>query len=173
MARIKKAKTTGTLGDGFVMINVPNPLGNDIVRVVKRMTGDPIGEMHNRRQITEAQKLAADRYSHAYVISSGQSNAAIDYSAVKVDTFGAPDALSVHQLDAMRDLASANKELGFQSVLRVRKVVGEGASIKDYCKAMLGKHDTRTLVAQMNMLRADLTALAILWNYESKARAAA
>lgn len=167
----KKSKSIE--GEGFIMDNVVDPYDISEKKAVKRVRLDAIGEMFKRGQISQSQKLAADRYEKASIVSSGQSNGAIDYSAVKVDTTCNPDASISHRLDGNQDSINAAKLLNEESRIRVETIVCNGANIKQYCAMVLRKKDRRTHDKQMNLFREDLTALAVLWNYESKARAAA
>lgn len=74
---------------------------------------------HSRKLITDSEYQAALRFRRIYEAAQAGAQA-IDYSAVKVDTFGPVDPISAHQLDAVRELVKIEQLLGGDYGLTVK-----------------------------------------------------
>lgn len=161
-----KKRAKQKIPKGFIIDDVPSPHGNGSDRVVRRVGADPILNLYKRKQLTEAQYLAACDFSLAHTICQGSDGGAIDYEKDRVDTSGIIEPLQDYQLDAMERVRQATKALSLDSVIRVEKIVGDGLNIKEYCFAIHRKDHKNFCVEQSDLLKQNLTELAIVWGYE-------
>lgn len=116
-----------------------------------------------RDAITPSQAAAADRFRSAWEMLGGTGARAIDYSKEPVDGGGIVDPISIRQMEAGRDLHSAQKALkavhGEYAYRLVGYICGEGRSIHELTETRR-QRDTMT-----DNLRAYLDVLAELWSY--------
>jgi hypothetical protein len=170
-------KSKAIEGDGFIMaqeVEIVDPNNRQSKIIATRVNRDVISTLYSQRLITEAQKLAADKYYHAHIVCQGQTNMAVDYEKDRVDVSGVSQSLTEAQIHAMQIITQSTKELTLEDALRVQKIVGEGFTIKQYCNdCHKGRSYEDFRAKQRRLLRENLTQLAILWGYESKARRAA
>lgn len=167
----KKPKTIE--GEGFVMEQeVVDPHETQTTTKVTRATYQaPVERMHLRGQITLQQYHAAQRYYHAHIVSSGQTNLAIDYEKERVDTFGNGESIQVSELNAKQDLQEANKVLSKLEVYRLEAILVQEQTLRRYCLKTFRTDDTRRQQKESTALKQSLTTLAILWGYENGHRA--
>jgi hypothetical protein len=160
-------------GEGFVMEQeVVDPHETQKTTKVKRAKHQaPIERMHQRGFITLQQFHAAQQYYHAHIVSSGQTNLAIDYAKERVDTFGNGESIQISELNAKQDLQDANKQLSKIEVYRLEAILVQEQTLRRYCLATFRTDDTRRQQKESAALKQSLTTLAILWGYENGHRA--
>lgn len=169
-----KRKTKEIRGDNFIMpqdVEIVDPNDMQSTVMATRVYRDVIATLYSKRLITEGQKLAADKYHQAHIVCQGQTNMAIDYEKDRVDTSGVTQCLTDAQIHSMDVIAQSAKELTFDEALRVQKIVGDGYTVEQYCIAChKGRKHKKFKAEQLDLLRDNLTSLAVVWGYESKSR---
>jgi hypothetical protein len=159
-------------GEGFVMEQeVVDPHEPQKTTKVKRSRHQHIIErMHQRGLITIQQFIAAQRYYHAKMASSGQTGLGMDYAKERVDTFGNGESIQVSELNAKQDLQDANKQLSKIEVYRLEAILVQEQTLRRYCLKTFRTDNTRRQQEESKRLKQSLTTLAILWGYENKAK---
>lgn len=168
-----KKKHKSIEGEGFVMEKeVVDPHETQkTTKVTRAKYQAPVERMHLRGQITLQQYHAAQRYYHAHIVSSGQTNLAIDYAKERVDTFGNGESIQVSELNAKQDLQDANKQLSKIEVYRLEAILVQEQTLRRYCLKTFRTDNTRRQQKESTALKQSLTTLAILWGYENGYRA--
>ena len=164
-AKAKRARSVelggGRQGEVVALENAYGNGGVDRVVVV-----DTVAALAARGRLDVDQIEAARRYRAAFdgVMAALGNRVDVD----RVDRSG-HDGVSDRQLRAARDLAEAHRVLGHFAWV-VKAVVGEGASLRDVA-GRLGETCPRVASGAASvLLRTSLTALAVHWMPQRKAR---
>ena len=175
---------TGNLKSQFIKTEVDCPYNENAKthngkkyteRVTRRVSDNPLLQLHSRGKISQAQFLAGHKYLAAHLVCTGQTGQAIDYSRQRVDCSTAPMTLSEKQMHASDLIRNANRELKadginekspMEAILRIQKIAGESLNVTQYCKNVRGLTSNKSISKQLGFLREDLSVLAKLWGFE-------
>lgn len=167
-----KKKPKKVEGEGFIMEQeVVDPHETHKTTKVQRAPSrNLIEKMHRAGRITLQQYTAAERYYHAYIVNSGQTNGSIDYAKPLVDTFGNGESIQISELSAKQDLQEANKVLGKLEIYRLQSILIHNSTLRRYCLSVYKADDKRRQQKESDALKKSLTTLAVLWGYENASR---
>lgn len=142
---------------------VKDPEGDNIV-VMRSLRDDPIGAMHARGQVDEAQYAAARHWQRCYEAVEISGARAIDPTKEAVDGGRMREMLSDQYSKAYRDLVDAGRKLGQEGEMIVRDVLGR-------CMPLLHAAASRKLTTEREMIyfggrfRECLDTLALVFGY--------
>ncbi|PCI04626.1 MAG: hypothetical protein COB78_10055 [Hyphomicrobiales bacterium] len=137
---------------------------------VQRNMSDNFLYMYRRKSITEEQYQTGEKYRQAYLVWSGQTNMAIDYTQPRVDTSGTSQSISDAQIDAANLIKEVNKGLDLEQRYILQMMVGENWTVKEYAyrrHGLVGRHAMRE---QMKALKQTLDICAQWWGYAPRAK---
>jgi hypothetical protein len=121
--------------DGTIASGAPGwtPPVKPKITVIRSLKDDPLGRMHSRRQIDQAEFLAGRAYQ-GYYVQAQLSRGSSDMSNIGVDGGGIGEPLTEGRQRALQRLRLIDHALamkhGSVGVLLVRDVLGEGFSIE-------------------------------------------
>jgi hypothetical protein len=148
------------------VVDVPDPYGQpgEKIRVFRSTRDDILSEMLSRGEIDQAQFDAGRKYER-YVEEAEIGNVqAMDQSKPKVDGGRGYEGLSGKQIDAVRHLGEAARQLGPRGEMIVRAILVDG-------KRFSSLGDTRALVAQHRIkFFTYLEVLAQFWGCATRTR---
>lgn len=147
----------------FSRDHVEGKAGN--VRIIKAQVNireSAIATLAQKGGLDDAQVAAADRFRALWERMGGKGTGAIDYTKEPVDGGGHRDPISISQLEAGHELKRCRALLGEYGYLIVRLVAGERRSLHEICGSRRERESTA------DHLRIDLTALAKLWNMQTR-----
>lgn len=133
----------------------------DHARVTRSIRDDPLGRLHARGQVDEAQYQAGRRWQALYEAVEIGGARGIDPTREAVDGGrGAADGLTDARRKAAKDLARGDKELGVEGAQLVRMVLGERKFCRDVA-AIWGAANDRSVDYVTRRLRSCLSTLAV------------
>jgi hypothetical protein len=128
---------------------------------------DPLGDMHARRQIDEAQFTAGRYWQWMYERSCVGPVCAVDTSKEPVDGGSFPEPLTDGQMLALRRIRSAAATLGQRDARLVEDVLGHGMFIADAARAR-GFHSESAIAGWRFIFQRSLDVLAVEFNFANK-----
>lgn len=147
---------------------VDDPEGDKIV-VLRSLRDDPIGAMHARGQVDEAQYAAARHWQRCYEAVEISGAQAIDTTKEAVDGGRMPEMLTDQYSKAYRDLVIAGKKLGLEGEAIVRDVLGRGMPLL-HAAAARKLTTERELIYFGGRFRECLNTLALVFGYAMPTR---
>lgn len=123
---------------------------NDRITVTRSIRDDPLGRLHARGQVDEAQYLAGRRWQALYEAVEIGGARGIDPTREAVDGGrGASDGLTDARKKAARDLARADTALGSKGMNLIRSFLGSGLTPTQLASMMVdtGQQRDRDRVA--------------------------
>lgn len=129
-----------------------------------------IATMFARRQISEKQKIASDRFRSLYEAAGYTGTSALDYSVEVVDGGKAPsDGLFQTRVDAVSELATISTELGKIGHEVIIRICGQGCTIAETAAILLRKNPTKADREYYGRLfRDNLDLLCQFWGYSRR-----
>lgn len=155
-------RTTDTLLHSHLApIEVQNPQGEGKILVMRNLRCDPLGRMHDRGQIDEAQFKAGDLWRDYYAITEVGGSKAIDFTKEAVDGGGFRDNRDSDRYNkAFTELGRAAQATGIlgeqclKDVLANRMFLNQVAVIRNITAEKAG-----------DRLKDALEKLAVLWGF--------
>ena len=150
-------------------ITVDDPYGTETgekIVVFRSLRDDPIGAMHARNQVDQAQYAAARHWQRCYEAVEISGAQAIDTTKEAVDGGRMAEPLSDHYSRAWDDLRKADKELGPDLCAIVRDVLGANMILLH----VAAKRDLTTewqILSIGRKFRRGLDILAVVFGYTS------
>lgn len=129
----KRAGMEGRFEVGHKRVESPYSGETEIARVNVRH--DALEHMHARRQITDAEKVAGDRFVCLCEMASIGGARAVDYSRTPVDGGRIADNLSDQVMSATKELAEVRKCLGETGMRILEMVLVSGLTIRQVAAA--------------------------------------
>jgi len=111
------------------IVTDPHSDRGEKIQVVRSIRDDPLGWMHSRRQIDDAQLAAGRKWQKLHEISTIGPISAIDPAKEAVDGGEMREPLTNLQIDAFKELSKVSRELGEFGGALVRAVLGRGLSV--------------------------------------------
>jgi hypothetical protein len=161
--------------DGSVAEGAPGwaPPRRPTMVVVRALKDDPVGRMHSRRQIDEAQFKAARAFQEAADRSMLGSVKSVDLSKTKVSGIIAGDSLTPGRQRAMAALRKAEGALvsryGTEGLGLCRSVLLDRQSVEQSAKAR-GAETDREIWFWARLFRRLLDVLALVFGFASSTR---
>lgn len=142
--------------------------GEKIV-VLRSLRDDPIGAMHARGQVDEAQFAAARHWQRCYEAVEISGAQAVDPTKEAVDGGRMPELLTDHYSRAYGDLVGAGERLGQEGESIVRDVLGRGMPLL-HAAAARGLTTQREMIYFGGRFRECLDTLALVFGYAMRAK---
>jgi len=118
--------------------------------------------MRNRAQLTDRQKMAADRYRWSFENCADSIRCALDQSG-RGGSGVITRSPSETQLQASHWLREATRVIGDHRSIVVQKICGEGRTIEEVANAVTGKASGKRRELMSRRLRSGLSVLANHW----------
>lgn len=154
-------------------ITVDDPHGiecGEKIVVFRSLRNDPIGAMHARNQVDEAQYAAARHWQRCYEAVERNGAQAIDTTKEAVDGGRMPDLLTDQWSKANGDLAKAGRALGMEGEAIIRDVLGRCMPLL-HAAAARGLSSERDLIYIGRRFKESLDTLALVFGYAMPPRA--
>lgn len=142
-------------------------VGTTKIIALRSIRSDPLGNMHARHQIDDAQFAAGRYWQWLYERSSVGSVQAVDTSKEPVDGGGFPEILTDGQRLAMRKLRHAAVALGLHDAWLIERVLGDGLSVADAAGMRGDISDSSIAAWRFNFGRA-LDTLAVEFDFANR-----
>jgi hypothetical protein len=161
--------------DGSIAEGMPGwaPPRRPTMVVVRALKDDPVGRMHSRRQIDEAQYSAARAYQQAADRSMLGSVKSVDLSRTRVSGIVAADPLPPHRQRAMKALRAAEDALlrrhGFEGLGLCRSVLIDRQSVEQMAR-LRGAESAREVSFWTGLFRHCLNVLALTFGFANSTR---
>lgn len=107
----------------------PNDLDGGVITVARQTRNDPLGGLHARKSVDEAQYQAGRAFQHDFETAE-RGPRAIDPSKEAVDGGRMPEPITDHQRAAVVRLGKADRELGQHGAWLTRNVLIHGMTIE-------------------------------------------
>jgi hypothetical protein len=161
--------------DGTVAEGAPGwaPPRRPLMTVFVALKDDPVGRMHSRRQIDEAQYQAARAYQLAADQATLGAVRSVDLSRTKVSGGLAPDPLPDGRRRAMERLRAVEERVtrryGLEGLSVTRAVLSDRQSVEQTARAR-GASSTREISFWTGLFRRCLDVLATAFGFSSSTR---
>jgi hypothetical protein len=134
--------------------------------VMRSTRNDPLGGMHARRFIDEAQYQGGRAYQHDFETAE-RGPRAIDPSKEAVDGGRMPEPLTDRQIDAVARLARADRDLGLDGSSIVHEVLILGLSVSQLAasRGLVGEHFRKYFGRRLNEC---LDRLAMVYGFSTR-----
>jgi hypothetical protein len=153
----------------IAVVTDPHSETGEKIQITRSLRDDPLGWLHSRNQIDEAQYQAGRKWQKLHECSTIGVIQAIDPAKEAVDGGMMRDFLTDRQIDAFKQLAESYKELGKYGGKLVCQILGEGRSISEVA-AQWGYTGEREITYFGRRFRECLEALAIHWGFAQPKR---
>src|SRR5260221_13407202 len=122
-----------TINTSTAVVIVTDPYSDkgEKIAVIRSLRDDPLGWLHSRRQIDDAQFQAGRKWQRLHECSTIGVIQAIDPAKEAVDGGMMREFLTDKQIDAFKQLTESYKELGTYGGKLVSQILGQGMSIAD------------------------------------------
>lgn len=152
-----------------VMVDDPYALAGDQTKIVavRSIRTDPLGAMHARHQIDEAQFSAGRYWQWIYERSSVGAIQAVDTSKEPVDGGSFPELITDGQMLALKKLRKAAEALGSRDAKLIEDVLGHGIFLADVARSH--GHGTENGIAGWRFIfQRALDVLAVEFNFANR-----
>jgi hypothetical protein len=163
-------------GDGSIAEGAPGwtPPRRPTMTVIRALRDDPVGRMHSRHQIDEAQYQAARMFQQAADRATLGAVRSVDLSKTKVSGGLTPDPLSDTRKQARAQMRHAEERVarhhGLEGLGLMRAVLLERQSVEQTAK-LRGAETEREIRFWSWLFRACLSVLAMAFDYATSERA--
>jgi hypothetical protein len=149
-------------------VEVQDPLNSEHkITVFRKLRDDPLGRLHDRKQIDGAQYQAGRDWQKAYEMAEICGARAIDPTREAVDGGQiASSAISDEQAKAFANLAKASRALGMLVESVVRDVLAHRMTTREVAEAR-GYRDERAHRYYAMMFRDGLEILCLVFGYKT------
>ena len=118
---------------GELEVDDPYDTNGGKIVAIRSFRDDPLGRMHARRQIDEAQYQGGRSFQRDFEIAE-RGPQAVDPSKEYVDGGNLPEPITEQQQKAARQLAIAHKKLGADGSALTHDVLVHGRSMEQICE---------------------------------------
>jgi len=152
--RKQKISLPGMGGRQTMIVKGRNPYDNSLEEQTRVRNGSVFYAIHARGRLlakgehegmAESRRLAGDAFLEVYERSGGRGAGAIDYAAVKVDTWPSHGGASDAQMAAYAEMRGVHDHLGRHMYRMAHAIICENMGFIAFCKAEYGHtgHSTR------------------------------
>jgi hypothetical protein len=130
-------------GIEVVQVQVADPYDGKPLTVSKNARVHPLDHMASRGRLTDAQKVAGDRFLEIFDSSQIGGAQAIDYSRVKVDVSFVYRGLDEGAMQATDELSAICRALGKRAYTLLVRIIGHRLGVFDLARQSNGHVDRK------------------------------